>query len=126
MLAYGFQSFILFLNRTNLPKEIITFPDFYFDPHLPSFVSYAVIGQYLQEYTDHFQLMQHIQFNTTIISIVHNETSYKSPVAGDKQFPVSESCRKGFVFDQWSVITQNVQTKQITTEIYDAVLICDW
>ena len=70
--------------------------------------------------------MPHIQFNTVVVSILHNQTSYKSQVPGDKQFPTSESLRKGFVFDQWSVTTQNVQTKQILTEIYDAVLICYW
>ena len=118
-----FYSFIL--NRTNLPKEIIAFPDFCFDPHLPSFASYSNIGQYLLEYADQFQLMPHIQFNTVVISILHNETSYKTQVPGDKQFPASESLRQGFVFDQWSVTTQNVQTNQIMTEIYDAILICD-
>lgn len=121
---YIFYSFIL--NRTNLPKEIIAFPDFHFDPHLPSFVSFSDIGQYLVEYTEHFQLMPHIQFNTAVISVVQNKMSYKSQVPGDKQYPESELLRKGFVFDQWNVTTQNIQTKQITTEIYDAVLICDW
>lgn len=118
--------FFYISNRTNLPKEIIAFPEFYFDPHLPSFVSCSDIGQYLLEYVDQFQLMPHIQFNTVVVSILQNQTSYKSQVPGDKQFPTSESLRKGFVFDQWSVTTQNVQTKQILTEIYDAVLICDW
>ena len=118
--------FFYIRSRTNLPKEIIAFPDFYFDPHLPSFVSYSDIGQYLLEYADQFQLMPHIQFNTVVISILHNEMSYKSQVPGDKQFPESESIRKGFAFDQWNVTMQNVQTKQISTKIYDAVLICDW
>lgn len=116
----------LCLDRANLPKEIIAFPDFYFDPHLPSFISHSDIGRYLLQYTDQFQLMPHIQFNTTVHSISRNETSYKSQVPGDRQYPTSELQREGFVFDQWNVTTQNVQTKQIITEVYDAVLICDW
>ena len=115
-----------FSYRTNLPKEIITFPDIYFDPHLASFVSHSDVGNYLLQYTDQFQLMPHIQFNTTIVSVTHNDTSYKSHVPGDRQYPVSEALRKGFVFDQWNVTTQNLHTKQMTTEVYNAILICDW
>ena len=121
-----FLTYVWILCRTNLPKEILAFPDFYFDPHLPSFVSYSDVGNYLLQYTDQFQLMPHIQFNTTVVSITHNGTSYKSRVPGDGQYPVSESPRKGFVFDQWNVTTQDIHTKEMTTEVYDAILICDW
>ena len=69
--------------------------------------------------------MPHIQFNTTVVSVTHSGISYKSHVPGDKQYPVSES-RKGFVFDQWNVTTQNIHTKEITTKVYDAILISDW
>ena len=116
----------MFLIRSNLPKEIITFPDLYFDPHLPSFVTSPDIGQYLLQYADQFQLMPCIQFNTAVVSIIHNKTSYKSRIPGDEQYPSSDSPRESFVFDQWKVTTQNMRTKQITTEIYDAILICDW
>ena len=117
---------LIHTNRTNLPKEIIAFPDFYFDSHLPSFVSHSDVGNYLQQYTDHFQLLPHIQFNTTIVSIVYNKTSYKSCVPGDRQYPESDSQRSGFIFDQWNVVTQNVHTKQTVTTVYDAILICEW
>jgi len=117
---------LIYFNRTNLPKEIIAFPDFYFDSHLPSFVSRTDVGNYLQQYTDQFQLLPHIQFNTTIVSIACNKTSYKSHIPGDRQYPESESPRSGFIFDQWNVVTRNVHNKENVTKVYDAVLICDW
>ena len=119
-------TFMHSFSRTNLPKEIITFPDLNFDPHLPSFVSHSDIGHYLLQYADQFQLMPHIQFSTEVVSITHSETSYESHIPGDNQCPASESQRKGFVFDQWKVTTKNLHTKQMIMEIYDAVLICDW
>ena len=79
---------------------------------------------YLLQYAEHFQLMPHIQFNTAVVSITHIGTSCKSCVPGDRQYP--ESPRKDVIFDQWNVTTQNVHTKEMTTKVYDAILISDW
>uniref|UniRef100_A0A8C9WK47 Flavin-containing monooxygenase n=1 Tax=Scleropages formosus TaxID=113540 RepID=A0A8C9WK47_SCLFO len=40
--------------RTNLPKEVMMFPDFPFDPKLPSFLSHRDVLQYLERYCEHF------------------------------------------------------------------------
>ena len=47
--------------RTNLPKEVMAFPDFPFREELPSFMSHDQVCGYLQDYVEHFQLNQHIK-----------------------------------------------------------------
>ena len=48
-------------SRTNLPKEIMAFPDLPFPSHLPSFMHHTDVLQYLQDYTDMFDLRKYIQ-----------------------------------------------------------------
>ena len=51
----------LFFSRTNLPKEIMAFPDLPFPSHLPSFMHHTDVLQYLKDYTDKFDLRKYIQ-----------------------------------------------------------------
>ncbi|KAI0227620.1 hypothetical protein LSAT2_021901, partial [Lamellibrachia satsuma] len=51
---------------TNLPVEIMAFPDFPFSKDMPSFVKHTVVHKYLEDYADHFQLRDHIKFNTQV------------------------------------------------------------
>ena len=46
---------------TNLPVEIMAFPDFPFSKDMPSFVKHTVVHKYLEDYADHFQLRDHIK-----------------------------------------------------------------
>ena len=103
------------------------FLDFQFDPHLPSFIPHADMENYLQHYADHFNIMPLIHFNTVVTSISSNGTDYIPPPVGDIQFPVNPKGKPntGFFFNQWKVTTQNVLTKATTTEIYDAVMVCN-
>ncbi|XP_075763357.1 uncharacterized protein LOC102460357 isoform X3 [Pelodiscus sinensis] len=47
--------------RTNLPKEVMAFPDFPFAPSLPSFLHHSDVLAYLESYADHFHLRQHVR-----------------------------------------------------------------
>jgi dimethylaniline monooxygenase (N-oxide forming) len=51
------------LQRTNLPKEAMAFPDFPFDPtkYKTSFVRHGEVRDYLDDYADHYELRRHIQ-----------------------------------------------------------------
>uniref|UniRef100_A0A673L7Z6 Flavin-containing monooxygenase n=1 Tax=Sinocyclocheilus rhinocerous TaxID=307959 RepID=A0A673L7Z6_9TELE len=47
--------------RTNLPKEIMMYPDFPFDDHLPSFLHHTSVQQYLEKYCERNDI-----FNTVV------------------------------------------------------------
>lgn len=44
--------------HTNLPKEVMAFPDFQFDDSDDSFVHHSEVTTYLQKYCQHFDLKQ--------------------------------------------------------------------
>lgn len=48
--------FDLFVCRTNLPKEVMSFPDFPFDEGLDKFLTADEVLQYLHKYADAFNL----------------------------------------------------------------------
>lgn len=101
------------------------FPDFHFDPHLPSFVHHTEMANYLHQYAAHFNLMPCIQFNTVVLSVKPAGTTHTPPPINGDLYGSCELPRKAFSFTQWKVSTQNLVTKEVTTEIYDAVMICN-
>ncbi|KAM9312132.1 uncharacterized protein PAF06_010042 [Gastrophryne carolinensis] len=90
--------------RTNLPKEIMEFPDFSFNPNLPSFIHHSDVLKYLEEYTDHFSIRPHIKFNTRVVSV--------TPV----QVEGEDFC--------WDVISQTSGGSDSLTERFDAIMVC--
>ncbi|XP_077982382.1 uncharacterized protein LOC144437333 [Glandiceps talaboti] len=94
--------------RTNLPKEVMAFPDFPFNKSLPSFITHQDVLQYLQNYCQHFDLNKYIKFNTSIESV--------SPVHQTGKKEVS-----------WDISYKDVTQSQgnLKTQQYDAVLVCN-
>jgi cation diffusion facilitator CzcD-associated flavoprotein CzcO len=54
---------------TNLPKQIMCFKDFAFDAALPSFVTTADVGRYLNRFCDTFGLSEHIRLQTNVSAV---------------------------------------------------------
>ncbi len=52
--------------KTNLPKEVMAFPDFPFRPELESFLHHTRVKEYLEEYSDHFSLGSFIHLSTKV------------------------------------------------------------
>ncbi|XP_028322612.1 flavin-containing monooxygenase FMO GS-OX-like 4 isoform X2 [Gouania willdenowi] len=52
--------------RTNLPKEVMNFPDFPFDPDLSSFLPHQEVQSYLERYCQSHDIRPHIRFNTPV------------------------------------------------------------
>lgn len=100
--------------RTNLPKEIMAFEGFPFQPHLPSFLHHSQVLAYLQEYCMHFNLSQFIQFQTLVEQV--------EPVPREKVELASGTAVDTVV---WRVTTQSTETKQRASSLYDAVLVCN-
>ena len=49
------------LYRTNLPKEVMMFPDFPFDPQLNSFLPHQEVQRYLETYCQSYDIRPHIR-----------------------------------------------------------------
>jgi hypothetical protein len=54
-------------DRTNLPTQVMAFPDFAFrDTLIDSFISHTDVLQYLSDYTAHFDLFKYIRVNAVL------------------------------------------------------------
>ena len=60
----------LFIDRTNLPKEVMCYPEIPFDLALPSYVTHEDVRRYLEQYADKFDLLQCIKVNKHIAEII--------------------------------------------------------
>ncbi|XP_076829339.1 uncharacterized protein LOC143475377 [Brachyhypopomus gauderio] len=97
--------------RTNIPKEVMSFPDFPFAKHLPSFVHHTEVRKYLEQYCDHFGLRDHIQFDTMVDAV--------SPIKVEKGW-------KGLGWDiTTSDISDGLDRRKSTKDTFDAVLVCN-
>nr|XP_020663938.1 flavin-containing monooxygenase FMO GS-OX4-like [Pogona vitticeps]XP_020663939.1 flavin-containing monooxygenase FMO GS-OX4-like [Pogona vitticeps]XP_020663940.1 flavin-containing monooxygenase FMO GS-OX4-like [Pogona vitticeps] len=95
--------------RTNLPKEVMAFPDFPFDPSLPSFLHHSAVLAYLERYTEHFGIQDHIRFRWKV----------------DNVRPAPK--RKEGIPSGWDVTATRqapAPMRQQLTEHFDAIMVC--
>ncbi|CAH1779065.1 unnamed protein product, partial [Owenia fusiformis] len=85
-------------------KEAFSFSDFWFSKDAPMYLPWRKVGQYFEDYVDHFHLRTRIKLNTSVIK-VKRETNG----AG------------------WQVTTKPIidTSPAPTTEMFDAVIICN-
>ncbi|XP_038662457.1 flavin-containing monooxygenase FMO GS-OX-like 3 [Scyliorhinus canicula] len=93
--------------RTNLPKEVMPFPDFPFDIQLPSFVHHTDVKSYLEQYTDYFKIQPHIKFCTYVELL--------NPVFGTT----------GDAQNTWEVTCLNLNSHCRSRDRFDSVIICN-
>ncbi|RVE73984.1 hypothetical protein OJAV_G00036680 [Oryzias javanicus] len=87
----------------NSSKEIMSFSDFPPPAELPNNMHHSEVMLYLRLYAQEFQLLQHIRFQTTVVSVRQRE-----------DFVVT---------GQWDVETEDAEGQRETT-VFDAVLVC--
>ncbi|KAG5891245.1 hypothetical protein JTB14_004359 [Gonioctena quinquepunctata] len=87
--------------RTNLPKEVMGFPDFPIPEQNKSYLTQAEIHDFMNQYADRFNLRPLIRFNTIVTDIRPLEN------------------------DSWQVTYINKPTKEELTKTYDAIMICN-
>ncbi|XP_036380810.1 flavin-containing monooxygenase FMO GS-OX-like 4 [Megalops cyprinoides] len=92
--------------RTNLPKEVMMFPDFPFDPQLPSFLPHQEVLRYLERYCQSHNITPHIRFETVVEEVK----------------PISPETEAGKV--TWEVTSSSGQQGQ-TTEKFDGIFVCN-
>jgi len=85
---------------TNLAKEVMAFPGFPFASQEKSFVHHTEVLEYLEQYTEAYSLRQYIQFNTQVLKVTPKE-------------------------GRWEVTTLELNTREETTDTYNAVVVCN-
>jgi dimethylaniline monooxygenase (N-oxide forming) len=98
--------------HTNLPKELMCFPDFAFPPHERSFLPASEVLTYLHSYANTFGVQQKIKFNHHVVRV--------RPLP-----PPSSNSNSGGNGDLWEVLVKNLITKEYETFKFDAVLVCN-
>lgn len=93
--------------KTNLPKEVMMFPDFPFDPELSSFLPHQDILRYLEKYCHSHNIQPHIRFNTKVEHVK----------------PVVRATDGNKEKTSWEVISSDASSGQ-RTESFDAVFVC--
>lgn len=93
--------------RTNLPKEVMKFPDFPFEEDLSSFLSHREVRRYLESYCERQQVLAHIRFNTLV----------------EKVKPVVMTTEDGQQRTIWEVTSSDGPGRR-GTETFDSVFVC--
>ncbi|RWS11260.1 flavin-containing monooxygenase FMO GS-OX-like 2, partial [Dinothrombium tinctorium] len=86
--------------RTNLPIEIMAFPDFEWKRVENSFPHHQEVLNYLQKYAQHFELQQFVKFFHHVVNVKREES-------------------------EWKVACKNLKTDQVFVENYDAIIVCN-
>lgn len=86
--------------KTNLPKELMCFPDFPFPSQEKSYLPAHEVLNYLNSYADHFNVREKIKFHHHVVRVR----------------PINES---------WEIIVKNLIADSYETFIFDAVLVCN-
>ena len=94
----------MLLIRTNLPKEVMAFPEFPFPEHLPSFMTSRNVAKYLKDYAKHFDLLKYVKLQREIISV--------KPCQNEEQFT-------------WQVVSKDMNNGRTDNEEFDAVIVCN-
>ncbi|XP_068187511.1 uncharacterized protein [Antennarius striatus] len=93
--------------KTNLPKEVMMFPDFPFDPKLNSFLPHQEVQRYLEKYCHRHNIWPHIRFNTVV----------------ERVMPVVKTTTGDKARTTWEVTSSDLSGCQ-KTETFDAVFVC--
>ncbi|KAJ9595620.1 hypothetical protein L9F63_013196, partial [Diploptera punctata] len=91
--------------KTNVPKEIMPFPDFPFHDTDASFVHHTDVLKYLKEYARHYDLYKHIRLRTLVQEIK----------------PTMGKCGKTV----WKIVIKDVESNIEEQMEFDAVIVCN-
>ncbi|XP_047118135.1 flavin-containing monooxygenase FMO GS-OX5 isoform X2 [Schistocerca piceifrons] len=86
--------------RTNLPKEVMGFPDFPIPHREESYLPAKDILQFLNDYADHFGLRKHIKFQHVVTLVNPRDVV-------------------------WDVTVKNLASGEETVHEFDAVMVCN-
>lgn len=87
---------------TNLPKELMGYPDFPIPDQKKSYIPQRDMLTFLELYAQKFNVYEHIKFQQYVIRV--------RPYGDD---------------DQWEIIVRDLPTNTYHTYIFDAVIVCN-
>ncbi|XP_059334145.1 dimethylaniline monooxygenase [N-oxide-forming] 2-like isoform X1 [Ammospiza nelsoni] len=87
---------------TNTSKEMSCFSDFPFPEDFPNYLPHSLVLEYLRMYTQHFNLLRHIRFQTTVLSV--------------------RKCPDFSTSGRWEVVTESHGVRE--SHVFDAVMVC--
>lgn len=87
--------------RTNLPKEVMGFPDYPIPEQERSYLPAKDILQFLNDYADHFHVRERVRFYHHVLSVA------PKPAGG------------------WAVRARDLRTQEDKEEHFDAVMVCN-
>ncbi|XP_064520403.1 dimethylaniline monooxygenase [N-oxide-forming] 4-like [Pseudopipra pipra] len=87
---------------TNTSKEMSCFSDFPFPEDFPNYLPHSLLLEYFRMYARHFDLLRHIRFKTTALSVRRRP-----------DFATS---------GQWEVVTETDGVRE--SHVFDAVMVC--
>ncbi|XP_042209897.1 flavin-containing monooxygenase FMO GS-OX5-like isoform X2 [Homarus americanus] len=91
--------------KTNLPKEVMGFPDFPFPSGEESFLHHSQVLQYLDSYAEHYNLHPHIKYGHFVEEV--------KPVKQDESYTA------------WDITVRDLESKKVFTTTCDALLVCN-
>ncbi|KAK6907093.1 hypothetical protein I203_101082 [Kwoniella mangroviensis CBS 8507] len=94
--------------RTNLPHDLMSFRGYPFPEDTPLFPKQELVEQYLQSYTEHYNLRKHIRFSTRV------ERVYLTP----QQDQNGSSDKK-----RWTIESNNLHSDERKSEQFDYVVV---
>lgn len=93
--------------HTNLPKEIMHYPDYPFPESAHSYLSASDVLKYYQSYAEDFDLKKFIKFENYVLRVRPVKTNKST----DKEV--------------WEVIVKDLKHDKTTTYNFDAILVCN-
>ncbi|XP_062306077.1 uncharacterized protein LOC134010810 [Osmerus eperlanus] len=87
----------------NTSKEMMCFSDFPMPDHYPNYMKHSQLLQYFRLYSEHFDLLRHIRFQTTVRSVSQRP-----------DFPHS---------GKWEVVIEDSEGQE-ERHVFDGVLVC--
>ena len=95
------------LPRTNLPKQVMQFPDFPFSKTIRTFSRHEDVFNYLKDYCEHFDLRKFIKFKTKV--------KHVAPC-------LNEDCESNRMLWKLTAVDEN---NIETTSDFNAVIVCN-
>ena len=109
---------VLILYRTDIPKQLMDFPDVPFGEDVPTFMGHKHVSEYLQQFAEDFNLHDKIRFHTHVEKVepVSKDSLGEGATVGEVQ-GINDSVK-------WMVETRDLENGTSSKEIYDIVLVC--
>lgn len=91
---------ILF-DRTNLPHQVMEYPDLHYPEGTPAFPTQQDVLNYLHSYADRFNLKKLIQFSHLVVRIA----------------PIED--------ENWEIVVKNLSNNTFETQVFNAVFVAN-